>query len=51
VKVTHFGTYRGSAGPTHIIRCGALFARWSKFERGEGKAIKNVVAPQHLEHW
>ncbi|MFA6295298.1 MAG: hypothetical protein WC666_02640 [Candidatus Paceibacterota bacterium] len=27
--VTHFGTYKGSAGPSHILRAGYLFVRMS----------------------
>jgi hypothetical protein len=50
-KVTHFGTYEGSAGPNYILKCGALFTRWGKFETGEGKEIKKFKTPEYLRHW
>lgn len=56
MKVVHFGTYNGSGGPTHILRCGALFHRMSsQFERG---TAETSVVPTDFEpptysayHW
>lgn len=50
-RVLTFGKYTGSFGPSHILRCGALFSRMSVFENGEGQEVKEVPAPTFQKYW
>ena len=53
--VNYYGSYAGSAGPSHILRCGAIFSRMneefeskSSEERGE---VNNFSMPKYEKWW